>query len=168
MSPAVEARIPNHWSPGEALLFFITRSFSIYFTPSLCIQVKWFRYGIYFSQLSECRDEQLGLGWPMAPWHQGSGAVPWRFCWPALEGLKVCSSSSRHPHTITFKRKKRWVKGLLTCLSVSLLKRKVSSRSSQETSLYPSVAGIGHIAMPELQGRPGLLMGGCIHLLGLP
>ena len=60
-------------------------------------------------------------------------------------------------------------KGFSSPVSLSLsLKEEVSSRCSQEISLYPSAARMGHIAVPELQGRPGLLMGGCIRLLGLP
>lgn len=75
-------------APGKPCCFS-SQGHLAYFTPSLCIQVKWFRYGIYFSQLSESVGMSSFPGWPMAPWHQGSGAVPWRFCWPALEGLKV-------------------------------------------------------------------------------
>ena len=86
VSPAVEARILNHWSPREALLFFITVSFSIFHPKFVYSSKMVFIWDLFFSALRECRDEQFpGLA------HGSMASGLWG---RALEILLACPGGS--------------------------------------------------------------------------
>lgn len=120
--------------------FLITASLSVFSNPTLHIQVRVASvWGLFLFYTEECGGKQFPGLWGHTL------AIPLAFPQRISRCLQQLQAS--HPHRTTFKSKK---KVLLRCLS--LTGRKVLSRSPQQTFLYLSLASMGHVPMPELQG----------------